>query len=838
MKQQETATDQSRETAPEPQTDTRAGLDQEAGAAVKATYSGEKKTVSNTDIPTPEPELFSAASLVENIYLKVADRQKCATGLDMMSQEKFLKNADEEISLILKKLENGSYRFTRYKMVLIPKGPDKKPRKICIPSIRDRIVIAEVSKALKKSFASETRRPLSSQVASQVVREIRNGRQFDAYFKLDLTTFFASIPHDLLLKKLEARLGADSVVMHLIRKILVNKAYDPESRKVYDPKNSKEIQNDSGTSNGNGASDGADAAAKKKKDAGIPEGLSCSGLLADIYMSDVDSRFGQRKDIRYFRFVDDIFVLCKREKLDGIRRELSHLIKKKELCLNDDKTMEGNTGDEFEYLGYSFKSGNVSIRKSSIYKHELAIEEKIKDHVRNMVSAEDPLIAAYWYRHLERSLSRLCSGCKNPDGAIIGWMSYYRFIDDLRLLHHLDALIDKLYRRHNLPPYAGRRHVRAYYELNRNIKKTRYVEDYTGGKDRKKEAIASIRSMFADMNKPGRSLFRMRFFRQFAQIGGATEGGSAKPLLLEEELKKKLMTPECALDQEKEKEIAGRIGAGGKKFHLAFVMEGKDAGNQNEVEKKENTGTADKQIPATQKTADGQAQTVEAARADKEESIQSSEQEKAAETEAGETASEQEQERQSASRQQKEKLQFARNSDKLSAAAYRASRLAEDTQAPIPDDIFGENGTIAPDDMPDDIMNDEAKAVCANESTVPAPDDSFPDRAETAAEKVPQQNDRQTQTGSDSSSDEQEARGKTQRWKSANLGPWKNLPSEQVEEMRKRSEAAPLSEKDYLTLLTGKTLIDIDDISDALLAEYDEMMADPIMAEDLKPSDY
>ena len=68
--------------------------------------------------------------------------------MDKITPKKFDQTLDENIDIILRKVKNNSYSFTRYKMQVSSKGPDKNPRIICIPAMRDKLVAAILNEIL------------------------------------------------------------------------------------------------------------------------------------------------------------------------------------------------------------------------------------------------------------------------------------------------------------------------------------------------------------------------------------------------------------------------------------------------------------------------------------------------------------------------------------------------------------------------------------------------------------------------------------------------------------------------------------------------------------------
>jgi retron-type reverse transcriptase len=398
-------------------------------------------------------EFFNRSNLIRLTYDKVASKKRCATGIDYTDSCSFIKNLTDELQIITKKVENGSYKFTRYRMMLIPKGPGKPPRKICVPTIRDRVVIAGISQILKKKFPSLKSRPRPDQVIKQILTE---KDRYSGYIKLDLTRFFASISFKLLMNKLQ--IIGNETVLNLIEKIITTSAYDPETGAVYDPGKNQDPQNNI---------------------VGVPEGLSCSGLLADIFLEDIDEKYGKLKDICYFRFVDDILILYNgdREKGEKLKNMIIDDLRSKKLQINENKTEHKSFSDGLFYLGYYFRNDLISVREESIRKHEKAIESMVKKYANKITSEKSVCSVACAKFELDNKISMLCTGMKVED-EFMGWLSYYRYINDTKLLHHFDWLVKSLYKRYNIPEYRGKRHVRAYYELNRNIKNTKYIFRY------------------------------------------------------------------------------------------------------------------------------------------------------------------------------------------------------------------------------------------------------------------------------------------------------------------------------------------------------------------------
>ena len=389
--------------------------------------------------------LFSPENILKAVYTKIVSRNKNTPGLDFVSSRAFIASLKNEIAVIQRKTANNTFLFTSYHLNLVSKGPDKLPRKICIPTIRDRVVIALISAYLKEAFPKETRRPLANVVVNRVLKQ-RNSYQ--RFFKLDIKTFFASIDHELLFRKLRSRIH-DETVLSLLLGIVNTKSFDPETRKTDD--------------------------SRSQDHRGIPEGLSCSGLLADIFLSDVDAKYSGMTDIAFFRYVDDILVFTDKESFDSIKKAVTDDINALSLNINEDKNESGDISETFQYLGYVFNGPEITVRKSSELKHEEALERMFRKYAALLKSPDLSLAEkASLEFEFKNKISMLCAGVK-VDEKQLGWLSYYRRINDTRLLHRLDWLVGHFQKRFGTELSDVKRHVRAYYELNKNIKNSRYI---------------------------------------------------------------------------------------------------------------------------------------------------------------------------------------------------------------------------------------------------------------------------------------------------------------------------------------------------------------------------
>ncbi|WP_416045842.1 reverse transcriptase domain-containing protein [Priestia megaterium] len=296
--------------------------------------------------------------LLEYYYLKSFHSLK--TGLDKITPTKFSNIRENEYDLILRKINKGKYRFTRLKSLVLPNN-----RVVFIPTIRDRLVLDYLKDSLNTKYR------IKYKDRDNIIKTIKSklSIQMDYYvLRIDIKSFFSSIPKNNLLHKLKKGSILSAADYNLIKELL------------------------------------------KKVDYGIPQGLSISNPLSEIYLEEFDlemCRIDQKVNF-YSRYVDDILLIFngnlsgKEKKI--IKQKIEELLSSFGLELNKDKFIETPLKDEdeikFEYLGYEFhlleKQLDTNISKSKINrfmeKINSCFDQYLKDKKVNQIDNVNLLI--------------------------------------------------------------------------------------------------------------------------------------------------------------------------------------------------------------------------------------------------------------------------------------------------------------------------------------------------------------------------------------------------------------------------------------------------------------
>jgi len=385
-------------------------------------------------------KLFTLQSL--HYTYETSVRYRANAGIDRINRVVFEKKLNQELRVIKKKCLNGNYKFSQYKEKLIAKGAKKPPRVISIPTVRDKLTLKVLNGLLESVYKN------TSQALHQIISEVYTLIQkntFDSYLRIDVKDFYPSLDHELLFKILKRKIRKKEILM-IFQNALTQ---DTVSKPV---KNSKQFFN-----------------------IGIPQGLPISNKLANIYMSDLDKKYKRKRTIKYFRFVDDILILCNNNKIQEIHDAIKKECKSIELTIHsidDDnsKTQSGLITEGFTYLGYNFIPPKISVRDKSV--------EHIRDTIIN-------IFTSYKYSdtkkllHLKWNLDLRITGCILNETKY-GWLFFFSQINDLTLLHELDHFVEKQINRFmdNPSSLKIKKFVRAYHEITKNLRRTSYIPNF------------------------------------------------------------------------------------------------------------------------------------------------------------------------------------------------------------------------------------------------------------------------------------------------------------------------------------------------------------------------
>ncbi len=275
--------------------------------------------------------------------------RKVSAGVDRVSADNYMRNLDENYKVIIRKCNNFSYNFSRFKQI------DIGNRIISIPTCRDKVILEYLKNAAMKSYkiTMRGRNKICSDLKAILSENI------DYYvIRLDIKHFFSSIDQTILLNKLKK----DSL-FSIEEYVLIERLLD-------------------------------------RSGSGVPQGVGISNYLSEIYLKsfDIEMRNLVAKTIYYERYVDDIIIIIPGTLNDiekkKIRSRIDEIFNMHKLEINKDKFKEllfsRDENNGFDYLGYNFKKVSkeliigISENKISIIKEK--IDYAMSEYQRNGIS--------------------------------------------------------------------------------------------------------------------------------------------------------------------------------------------------------------------------------------------------------------------------------------------------------------------------------------------------------------------------------------------------------------------------------------------------------------------
>jgi group II intron reverse transcriptase/maturase len=261
---------------------------------------------------------------------------KGAAGVDGLDIEQSAQLIRTNWPTIRNQLLQGTYRPSPVRRVSIPK-PDGGQRELGIPTVTDRLIQQALLQVLQPkidpTFSEHSygfrpgRRAHDAVQAAQSY--VQSGRR--VVVDVDLEKFFDRVNHDILIDRLQKRIG-DAGVIRLIRAYL-NSGIMREG-------------------------------VLQQRNQGTPQGGPLSPLLANVLLDEVDKEL-ERRGHCFARYADDCNVyVCSRKAGERVMRLLRSLYAKLHLTVNETKSAVASVYGR-KFLGYSLwvaKGGVVKFR--------------------------------------------------------------------------------------------------------------------------------------------------------------------------------------------------------------------------------------------------------------------------------------------------------------------------------------------------------------------------------------------------------------------------------------------------------------------------------------------
>lgn len=346
-------------------------------------------------------DIYRRLSDVETLrlgWLKVQKKADRLYGTDGVTVERFKQNLEYQLKRLSNELKNMKYRSRSLRRTHIPK-PDGGSRPIGIACVRDRVVQSACLLLIEplfepdfshRSFAFRPGR--SAHQALTMARSMIAGNRKWIVIA-DIRKCFDSLDHEVLLSLIARRI-ADHDLLDLIRHWLTVDVFDFQD--IF------------------------------PLISGVPQGLSLSPLLANIYLDPLDKRL-EEHGLHFVRYADDIIILeSSRENAQKALGLLKKgLLDPLHLELKPAKTQFVALDEGFTFLGFWIDAHGVKVQPNRI------------ERIERMLL---PLLKALGKP--DASLAQRAAAMMRINAIVRGFRNYFLLPDETPI-HHQLALLDQ-----------------------------------------------------------------------------------------------------------------------------------------------------------------------------------------------------------------------------------------------------------------------------------------------------------------------------------------------------------------------------------------------------------
>ncbi len=378
-------------------------------------------------------------------------------GADGIEYDKFEKELTKNIRNISRRIKDGTYLFYPLyeKRKLKPNG---KYRILSVSSIRDALVQRQIYEIIYPKIEEKFAQPSvnytsfayrknysAPRAISHVRRNINDGYLYAV--DADLSSYFDTLKHDVLLEKIEACLGQNPRLIKLLRRFISSRKIPVElysrhrKNRFIKKENSRYKIFKMASFNG------------FTRPEGVPQGGMLSGLLANLYLSDFDwwviNTLGKEVDLRYVRYADDFLVMIRnKEDLDRIKQEINAQIQSLGLRMNIDKTKKIDIAKRgIVFLGFKVTKRHISVSDANVIKFKNRFRDVMSrmDAEKYRRNTESKTINSVVNRINFKILGIKEDNCPKCSRSISGrprsWIAFFSVIDDIAQLKEIDKWI-------------------------------------------------------------------------------------------------------------------------------------------------------------------------------------------------------------------------------------------------------------------------------------------------------------------------------------------------------------------------------------------------------------
>jgi RNA-directed DNA polymerase len=322
-------------------------------------------------------KVYRAANLASG-FAQVK-RNGGAAGVDQQTIAMYERDLAANQEKLARQLQDDSYHPAAVRRVWIDKAGTKAKRPLGIPVVRDRVAETALRNVLEpifeRDFAEQSYGFRPGRGAKQALRRVDQLLKagYTQVVDADLQSYFDSIPHEPLLKRVQEKVS-DGRIIRLLTLYLQQSVME--------------------------------GMASWTPETGTPQGAVISPLLSNIYLDPLDHLVAAQ-GIEMVRYADDFVILCRSAaEAHAALQLVQQWTAEAGLTLHPEKTrvVDASVKGGFDFLGYHFERGYRWPRQKSI--------KKLREHLRRKTRRNNGHSLAVIIAEVNRTLT--------------GWFEYFK----------------------------------------------------------------------------------------------------------------------------------------------------------------------------------------------------------------------------------------------------------------------------------------------------------------------------------------------------------------------------------------------------------------------------